>query len=159
MIKNSNLNKFKKINNEIIDLINENEINLTNSKYYDKNKTKLKKNKTNKKFYNRINSDEDMSFDNEVKLELKKNKILIVDDNQFINDSCKKVLENFSNEYGHNFEIIQCVDGIDMIKLVIEDQNVGNLIKCILTDENMKYINGSEAIQILKKLEKKNKIK
>jgi len=34
-----------------------------------------------------------------------------------------------------------------------------NKIKCILTDENMEYINGSEAVQILRNLEKKKKIK
>ena len=89
----------------------------------------------------------------------KKLKILIVDDNQFINDSLKKLLEKIISEAKKDFEIIQVIDGIDMIKHIVDDQTYGNSIKCILTDENMEYINGSEAIRILRSLEKKNKIK
>ena len=69
------------------------------------------------------------------------------------------MIENSLEEERKNFEVIQCSDGIDLIKLVVEDQNHGNLIKCVFTDENMEYINGSEAIKILRILEKKNKIK
>ncbi len=84
---------------------------------------------------------------------------MVVEDNQFINDALKKLLEKVIKESGKNFEVIQMTDGIDMIKQIIDDQSNGNLIKCIFTDENMEYINGSEAIKILRDLEKQNKIK
>ena len=84
---------------------------------------------------------------------------MIVEDNQFINDSLKKLLEKVVKENGKDFEIMQMTDGVDMIKQIIDDQSNGNLIKCILTDENMEYINGSEAIRILRDLEKRNRIK
>lgn len=84
---------------------------------------------------------------------------MIVEDNQFINDSLKKLLEKVIKESGKNFEVIQMTDGIDMVKQIIDDQSNGNLIKCILTDENMEYINGSEATRIIRALEKRNKIK
>jgi len=86
-------------------------------------------------------------------------KILIVDDNQFINDSFKILIAKCVKELGKNIDLIQLSDGIDMLKHIIDDQNIGNCIKLVLTDENMEYINGSEAIKILRNLENKNKIK
>ena len=37
----------------------------------------------------------------------------------------------------------------EIIQKVIEDQRNGNKIKCIITDENMEYLNGSDAIKII----------
>ena len=48
---------------------------------------------------------------------------------------------------------------MEILNKIIIDQSQNNLIKCIITDENMEYLNGSDAIKILKKLEKFNKIK
>lgn len=89
----------------------------------------------------------------------KKKKILLVDDNQFITDSIKLLMNRVIREYKLDLEIIECSDGIDMIKLIVDDQTKGNLILSIFTDENMEYINGSVAIKIIRDLEKKNKIK
>lgn len=88
-----------------------------------------------------------------------KNKILIIDDNDFINDSVKQIMEKIIVEYKLDLEVIQGSDGVDMLKLIIEDQKEGNLIKCVFTDEYMEYINGSEAIRIIRGLERDNKIK
>lgn len=104
-------------------------------------------------------SSNDSSSKSKIKNNKTKKKILIVDDNQFINDSIKYVIDSIIKERNMDFEVIQCCDGIDMIKLVVEDQRDGCLIKCVLTDENMEYINGSEAIKILRNLEKNKKIK
>ena len=41
---------------------------------------------------------------------------------------------------------------------MVRDQSQNYLIKCVITDESMDYMNGSEAIKILKNLEKYNKI-
>jgi CheY-like chemotaxis protein len=84
---------------------------------------------------------------------------MIVDDNHFISDSLKKLLDKVLKENSKECEFIQVTDGIEMIKCIVDDQSNGNLIRCIFTDENMEYINGSEAIRILRNLEKKNKIK
>lgn len=57
------------------------------------------------------------------------------------------------------YEILKANDGVSILNYVIEDQFNGNLIKCIITDENMEFINGSEAVGFLAKLRKRNKIK
>jgi len=86
-------------------------------------------------------------------------KILIVDDNQLLNDSLKRILNGILMEHSLKFEIKTLTDGLDLINEVIKDTEQGNRIKCIFTDENMDFINGSEAIKILRNLESKNKIK
>ena len=55
-----------------------------------------------------------------------------------------------------DYLIIEGSDGIDLINIVKNDK--GNKIKCILLDENMEYLNGSETVKILRKLEEKNVI-
>lgn len=55
--------------------------------------------------------------------------------------------------------VIRGTDGIETLKLVYDDQFEDSLIKLIISDENMEFINGSESFKILKKLEKSNKIK
>lgn len=87
-------------------------------------------------------------------------KILVVDDNKFIRESLKNSLFSYFIEYKKDMslEIIEANDGIDMLKIIIEDQ-VLNSIKFVFTDENMDFVNGSEAVSFLKTLEKANKIK
>ena len=58
-----------------------------------------------------------------------------------------------------NYEIITANDGVSILNYIIEDQFNGNLIKCIITDENMEFINGSEAVGFLAKLRRRNKIR
>jgi response regulator RpfG family c-di-GMP phosphodiesterase len=58
-----------------------------------------------------------------------------------------------------SFKVIEGYDGVDIIKFIIDDQMNNNKIKCVITDENMEFINGSVAIKILKDLEKERKIK
>lgn len=87
-----------------------------------------------------------------------KPKILIVDDNHTVRKSFTNILQSFKL-ISDFFQLIECEDGIDMIKLIIEDQRQDNLIKAVFTDESMEYINGSEAIKILKGLEMNSKIK
>ncbi len=90
---------------------------------------------------------------------IKARKILIIEDNKFISDTIKSIIESIFREFNLDFEVIQGSDGVDMLKAVIEDQKEGNLIECVFTDENMEYMNGSEAIRILRDWEKSNKIK
>ncbi len=45
-------------------------------------------------------------------------------------------------------------DGLDIIKTVLNnDKNYNSIIKCIFTDENMDYFNGTEAIRFVRKFE------
>ena len=87
-------------------------------------------------------------------------KILIVDDHTFIRSSLKINLEKILREENvKNIEITEGRDGVDIINSIIKDQEQNNLIKCVFSDENMEYINGSEAAKILKDLENRRKIK
>jgi len=98
------------------------------------------------------------SISNKLELIKKKSKILIVDDNSFILEATKVIIKKVLKEAECEMEIISGSDGYDIIHHVIQDQSKGNEIKCIFTDENMEYINGSEAIKILRNLEKKKKL-
>ena len=51
------------------------------------------------------------------------------------------------------------MDGVDILKYIVEDQKDNNLIRCVFTDENMEYMDGSDSIQILRQMEQENKIK
>jgi len=90
---------------------------------------------------------------------IKKKKILIVDDNEILLRTLKKMLDDLIKIYNEDFEIIMANDGLDILNQVIADQYKGNLIKCIITDENMEFINGSEAVNFLSNLKRKNKIR
>ena len=89
----------------------------------------------------------------------KKEKILIVDDNHYNCVSTKNILKKILKEASSEIEIIIGSDGADIIHHIIQDQSKGNEIKCIITDENMEYLNGSDAIKIIQNLESLNKIK
>jgi CheY-like chemotaxis protein len=142
--ENFNLNSNNNINNK-------NDIHLNNN---NDEKKKLVK----KSFFSK-----DKEKINELELDQipkEKYKILIVDDHTFIRSSLKINLEKILRDQNiTNIEIIEGKDGVDIINLVIKDQENNNLIKCVFSDENMEYINGSEAFEILKNLESKNKIK
>lgn len=69
----------------------------------------------------------------------------------------KKLIEKFN--LTENFKIEEAEDGSEIIRKFIKDQFNKNKIKCVITDENMEFIKGSEAIRILKELEKKRKIR
>ena len=85
---------------------------------------------------------------------------LVVDDNKHIRLAIKNNLIKALLILNPNlsYKIIEGYDGVDILRYIIDDQ-IENKIKCVFTDENMEYINGSEAIRILHDLEKRNKIK
>ena len=56
-----------------------------------------------------------------------------------------------------DYDILEGNDGIDLLNFVRLDHE--GKIKIIFTDENMEYINGSEAIKIMRKLEENKKMK
>ncbi len=85
-------------------------------------------------------------------------KLVIVDDHKFVREHTinllKLLLKDFSNSL---YEIVECCDGIELLNIVRLD--TANLIKLILVDENMEYLNGSESVKIIRNLEFNKKIK
>jgi CheY-like chemotaxis protein len=84
-----------------------------------------------------------------------KDYILIADDNHLINDVNKKIIQTCLKKLDADYEIILCTDGVDIIRNIL-DEKLKKSIKCIITDENMEFINGSEAIKFVRTLEAKN---
>jgi CheY-like chemotaxis protein len=56
-----------------------------------------------------------------------------------------------------DFNITEGSDGIELLNIIRLDRD--NKIKCIFIDENMEYLNGSETVGIIRKLEQAEKIK
>lgn len=114
-------------------------------------KKSLKRSDSSKSLFNMVKED--------VECPSRTNKILIIDDNKLIVDSIQRNLSKILKEHKSDTEVIRGSDGIDLVKLIIDDQKHGNKIKCVLLDENMEYMNGSEAIKIIRKMESEKKIK
>ena len=85
--------------------------------------------------------------------------ILVIDDNQIIRKSVKFLLQEIFKANGKSFRILEGSDGVDTLKMVIDDQKLKNSIKCIFSDEKMEYFDGSKSISIIRELENLNKIK
>jgi len=90
-----------------------------------------------------------------------KNIILLIDDHIYVREAVSNIIKNIlrKNHLLDKFLIKEEKDGSDIIKNVIQDQFENNRISCIITDENMEFMNGSEAIKIIRNLEKNKKIK
>ena len=87
-------------------------------------------------------------------------KIIIVEDNHIIAQSTKKIFQNVIEENNLDYEVTICDDGIDMIRTYLnEELNCLLNLKMIITDENMEYMNGSEAIRFVREIEKRKKLK
>jgi len=88
---------------------------------------------------------------------------LVIDDNLHLRNSIKNVLKitlknlKLKHKIEKEFEILEGCDGIDALKFVI-DSNINSRIKGIFIDENMEYMNGSEAIKIIRNFQNVNKI-
>ncbi len=93
---------------------------------------------------------------NENKETSTKLKIIICDDQKIILDSFEKVLLSINN-VADKYDIIKITDGAFILNQIVNDE-IEKKIKIVFTDENMEYINGSEAVQLIKKLEKNGKL-
>ena len=92
-------------------------------------------------------------------LENDKSIIILIDDNKFIRESQKFLLEKILLEFNllNKFQIIEGGDGIDLLKYIIDIKYMKR-IKLIITDENMEYMNGSQAIKFIREMENDRKI-
>ena len=85
-------------------------------------------------------------------------KIIVVDDHKYVRQNTVNLIKNAFNELKiKNIDIIEASDGIEMLNFIIKDKN--NIIKSIFIDENMEYMNGTEAVRILRKMQQDSKIK
>ena len=83
--------------------------------------------------------------------------IIVIDDQRFIRDSLVNIIKNVIKKLETpNVEIIEGSDGIDLLNHIRLDHS--HKIKCIFIDENMQYLNGTDVIKILRKLENNGKI-
>ena len=57
----------------------------------------------------------------------------------------------------NDIEILEAFDGIELLNILINDKN--HQIKYIFLDETMEYLNGSDTVRIIRKMEADNKIK
>jgi len=86
------------------------------------------------------------------------NCILVVDDHKLVRVNTINLIKSILSYHEiNNCCIIEGSDGIDLLNIIRKDES--GRIKCIFTDENMEYLNGSEAVKIIRKLEQNNKIK
>ena len=76
-----------------------------------------------------------------------------------MNESIRRMIDVLLTKYKINMTVVKCIDGIDLLKEIMMDQTNGNLIDLIILDENMEYMNGSFALEFLRGLELKNKLK
>jgi signal transduction histidine kinase/CheY-like chemotaxis protein len=112
--------------------------------------------KSDKEILNSRNSVLDIVETNSVET---KYKLLVIDDQQLIRENTVRLIKNVlsSLNMSSDFDIIEGSDGIELLNLIRLDKD--NLIKCVLIDENMEYLNGSETVSIIRKLEQYRKIK
>jgi CheY-like chemotaxis protein len=84
--------------------------------------------------------------------------IVVVDDYKLVRVNTINLIKSSLKSLDvPDYSILEGSDGIDLLNIVRND--VDGKIKCIFTDENMEYLNGSEAVKIIRKLEQNNKIK
>jgi signal transduction histidine kinase len=84
--------------------------------------------------------------------------ILIIDDVEIILNSLEKSLMAVLNLHGiRDVGVIKGCDGVDALKEIVNDQ-IEHKIVCVFIDENMNYLNGREAINIIRQMESAGRI-
>ena len=85
--------------------------------------------------------------------------ILLIDDTPLILSSMERIILNTMRTMNlQDVEIIKGFDGVDMIRHIVEDQRMNRILFTIV-DEKMEFLNGSEAMRVVRKMEKENRIR
>ena len=80
--------------------------------------------------------------------------VVVIDDYKLIRENTVNLVKSaFATLKITDYSIIEGSDGIDLLNIVRNDK--ANTIKIVFTDENMEYLNGSDTVRIIKKLEDK----
>jgi signal transduction histidine kinase len=86
-----------------------------------------------------------------------KNKILVIDDQKFVRSAIVLNLKDLLRQNKINdYEILEGTDGVDLLKMCYDHSD---FVKCILTDENMNFLSGTEAVKLVRKLKYRNRPK
>ncbi len=151
LISNSNNNSIKiqnKSNNNNINHISTiNNVKNINSNFYNSGNSR-------KSLYSEI---KERDFKN-IFSTCSNSKILLIEDQKYIRKSIANLLNLILKKKNLKWEIIEGGDGIDLLNYVIEDNRNNNTVKLIITDENMEFINGTRAIELIRCLESEGKI-
>lgn len=88
------------------------------------------------------------------------NIIVVVDDSKFIRQSLKKNLLKQAKSLGINVWIEMLEDGIDLLSFIKKSkkENEMRLVKAIICDEYMSFLNGTVVFDLLQEFVKDNKI-
>ena len=87
---------------------------------------------------------------------MQRKKILIIDDDPIIRQSTKNLVKSTMKNLDKDYEILEGCDGIDLMEMVTYETD--NLIRLILTDEDMVNMLGSEAIRAISGIKISNNI-
>lgn len=158
---NQSISRHSKSSMSISRLNYNNNMNNNNTSNYNANvgNNPISSVQNNNSILNSINFERDIIREREIYNKKQKQKILIVDDNQFIRTSIRNILKEIFKENNRKITIIEGCDGIETLKYIMDDQKLYNSIKCVFTDEKMEYMDGSKSIQIIREMEKLDKIK
>ena len=86
------------------------------------------------------------------------NKIVVIDDHKIIRQNTISLISGVLATLEINdVEILEGSDGIELLYILINDKS--HQIKYIFLDETMEYLNGSDTVRIIRKLEADDKIK
>lgn len=100
------------------------------------------------------------SFMNSISVNLKSvPKIILVQENQLEKQATKSILESLLSENQSLCNLKTLSDGEELIDEINQDRREGCKIKCIIIDENIKRLSGSEVIKLIREMEKEGKIK
>jgi CheY-like chemotaxis protein len=139
--------------NNFINEADDSQITLTNRKYYEKDQTmKRLINTMDNRTFNVNNED---IIDNK---NIIHPSIIVIDDQKLVRENTVNLIKLVVKSL--NFDSVSVIEGADGIELLnILRLDTDNKIKCIFVDENMEYLNGSESVMIIRKLEQLNKFK
>ncbi len=84
--------------------------------------------------------------------EVKKIVFLIVDDEEMIRRSVMRLLLKYSKDKNLEFLIIEAKDGVEMITAIYLSQKRNIKVDIIISDESMKFMNGSLSSNIMERL-------
>ena len=98
------------------------------------------------------------NFDFSLNLRNEENlKIIVVDDQGLVRKNIINLIKKVLLSLGINdVELIELSDGIELLNEIIKDKNYQ--IIYIFTDENMEFLNGSDNVKIIRKMEENKKI-
>jgi CheY-like chemotaxis protein len=82
----------------------------------------------------------------------KKFKIMIVDDEPSQRQALQRQIKSINFGRDVSFEVISASDGVEALYKLMNELNENgdkNPIRCIILDENMKYLNGSKTLELI----------